>query len=362
MHVATPTQRHYTGDHGSVGRFEAFFVSAVVTVVLVRAFLIVTGYPKVGGGGLHIAHVLWGGLLMAAAIVTALVHPGSRSKHRAAVLGGIGFGLFIDEVGKFLTKDVNYFFRPAIAIIYLVFVALYLIVRETALRRPLTDGQRLAIASTALTDLSLGQLGDAGRRYSLRLLDEVSTQPELSAAIRTGLNADPQAPAVERGLTRWREGLVSAVRGWLGHERVHVGLFVLLVLQVLVIFGQLALLLVHPQAGSSHGSDVTSRAAQVSAGLSGVYTLFGAARLVRGDRAGALRVLFRSVLVTMVVTQMFVFAEYQASGVVGLAVDLALFWLLRAAGEAAPEAFRAQPGTPVPSQRVAGVSSSGRAG
>jgi hypothetical protein len=167
---------------------------------------------------------------------------------------------------------------------------------------------------------------------------------------------------VERGLTRWREGLVSAVRGWLGHERVHVGLFVLLVLQVLVIFGQLALLLVHPQAGSSHGSDVTSRAAQVSAGLSGVYTLFGAARLVRGDRAGALRVLFRSVLVTMVVTQMFVFAEYQASGVVGLAVDLALFWLLRAAGEAAPEAFRAQPGTPVPSQRVAGVSSSGRAG
>src|SRR5579862_7538361 len=84
--------RHYTGDRAALGRFETFFFAAVSTVVLVRAFLIVTGYPKVGGHGLHVAHVLWGGLLMGSAIAMVMVAPGSRWRHRAAILGGIGFG------------------------------------------------------------------------------------------------------------------------------------------------------------------------------------------------------------------------------------------------------------------------------
>ena len=66
-------QRHYTGDRAALGRFEAFLFSAIATVGLVRAFLIVTGYPKVGGHGLHVAHVLWGGLLMGAAIAIVMV-------------------------------------------------------------------------------------------------------------------------------------------------------------------------------------------------------------------------------------------------------------------------------------------------
>ena len=33
--------RHYTGDRAALGRFETFLFSAVATVVLVRAFLIV---------------------------------------------------------------------------------------------------------------------------------------------------------------------------------------------------------------------------------------------------------------------------------------------------------------------------------
>ena len=66
---------------------------------MVRSFLVVTGYPKVGGGGLPIAHVLWGGLLMGIAIVIVQVHPGSRARRRSAVLGGIGFGLFFSRPG-----------------------------------------------------------------------------------------------------------------------------------------------------------------------------------------------------------------------------------------------------------------------
>lgn len=47
---------------------QAFVLSGVVTVLVARAFLQAAGYPQLGGGGLHIAHVLWGGVLMTAGL------------------------------------------------------------------------------------------------------------------------------------------------------------------------------------------------------------------------------------------------------------------------------------------------------
>src|ERR687888_718602 len=74
-------------------------VSAVVAILLTRLFLGLTGFPRMGGGGLHIAHMLWGGLLMLIALVLLLAVIGKRTKRLAALVGGAGFGLFIDELG-----------------------------------------------------------------------------------------------------------------------------------------------------------------------------------------------------------------------------------------------------------------------
>jgi hypothetical protein len=40
----------------------------------------------------------------------------------SALLGGMGIGLFIDEVGKFITQSNDYFFPPALSIVYVFFL------------------------------------------------------------------------------------------------------------------------------------------------------------------------------------------------------------------------------------------------
>jgi len=54
--------------------FEAFLVTAVASIIGIRFFLSLTGYPKLGGGGLHIAHVLVGGFFMMVAIADPPSH------------------------------------------------------------------------------------------------------------------------------------------------------------------------------------------------------------------------------------------------------------------------------------------------
>jgi hypothetical protein len=108
-----------------------------LTVIVVRLALAATGYPRLGGGELHIAHVLWGGLFLFAAALSPLLFANCWALETSAVLAGIGVGLFIDEVGKFITQTNDYFFPPAAPIIYAVFLLtllLYLRVQKRPAR------------------------------------------------------------------------------------------------------------------------------------------------------------------------------------------------------------------------------------
>src|ERR1700754_3437507 len=114
-----------------------FIVVAVATVLAIRFALFITGYPRLGGGGLHVAHVLWGGLLMAVGVMGLLSFNGRVIRPIGAFLAGVGLGLFIDEGGKFLTSNNDYFFTPSIAIMYVVIVLLVLTIHAVHGRRPL---------------------------------------------------------------------------------------------------------------------------------------------------------------------------------------------------------------------------------
>lgn len=113
---------------------DIFVVFGIGTVFVTRAYLALTGYPQIGGEVLHIAHMLWGGLALTIAFLYLAISLQPNKKF-AMMLGGIGFGLFIDELGKFITVDNDYFFKPTASLIIITFIIMWAILRAIISRR-----------------------------------------------------------------------------------------------------------------------------------------------------------------------------------------------------------------------------------
>lgn len=114
-------------------QLDTFVLAGVLTILVTRAYLVLTGYPQLGNNTLHVAHVLFGGVILTVAFLYLLI---ATKPHKllASLLGGIGFGLFIDEVGKFVTQDNDYFYRPAVGIMYVSFLLIWFISRFIIIR------------------------------------------------------------------------------------------------------------------------------------------------------------------------------------------------------------------------------------
>lgn len=121
-------------------------LSFVATVLVVRTFLALTGYPQIGTGTLHIAHVLWGGLILYIAAILPLIYINPHLHILDAILSGVGVGLFIDEVGKFITRQYDYFIPAAAPIIYIFF--LLIVILLIMIRRPEAVDGRAELVKT----------------------------------------------------------------------------------------------------------------------------------------------------------------------------------------------------------------------
>ena len=118
-------------------------ISFALSVSLTRFFLNIAGYPQIGGSSLHIAHVLWGGLLLFIGGLFPLIFANKRAFDLSAAFSGVGVGLFIDEVGKFITRDYDYFFPAAAPIIYVFFLLVLLVL--LLLRRSKSEDLRASL-------------------------------------------------------------------------------------------------------------------------------------------------------------------------------------------------------------------------
>ncbi|MFI7416485.1 hypothetical protein [Nonomuraea sp. NPDC049684] len=305
----------------AAAHLQVFAIAGISAVLLIRTWLASTGYPKLGGGDLHIAHVLWGGLLMAAGLGLTLAFLGERARTWGALLGGAGFGTFLDEVGKFVTERNDYFYRPAAGIIYLVFAALVVLAQWLKGRTGYTCAERTANAlHAALVGVTSG-LTVEQRRGAIRLVQD-SGDPLDAAAVRLlGMvpsSEPPRLPAVRAALA-WLERLCRRP--------------VVVVLAVACLVVRAPLPLVGLALESSYDSLGQERewgaviGLAASAAVTVLLSLWGAARL-RWNRPAAFQALYLALLVDILFGQVFAFIVNQFSAVPGLVADLLLLAVL----------------------------------
>jgi len=311
---------------------ELCLVAAVATVLVIRIVLELSGYPQLGGGGLHIAHVLYGGLMMLAALFLVFLLLDTPVRWFAAFVGGVGFGFFIDEVGKFISNDVNYFFEPAVAVMYVVFVVLFLILIAVRRRlRTLTPRESLANALAALAASRRSALDDESRRNLTDLLDRADPADPLVEVLRAHVRDAPAAPPGRRwGYGRMRDRLAAAYRRVVFSRRFGI---VIATIAVLYFLSKLPVTLTVQTDESGvtvqEDSDDLAHLVQFLASLaSAAFTLVGLV-LLRRSRLSAYRWFLRAVLVSLLISQVFVFYYDQFAALGGLVVDLLIYGALR---------------------------------
>ncbi|MEU3166765.1 hypothetical protein [Streptosporangium sp. NPDC006930] len=310
----------------AAAHLQVFAISGISAVLVTRAYLQQAGYPQLGGGNLHIAHVLWGGLLMMVGLGVTLAFLGQAARTWGAVLGGVGFGLFVDEVGKFVTQTTDYFYRPAAGIIYLVFATLVTLSQWLKGRTDYSRQERTANAVyAALIGVTSG-LTVEQRHAAVRLVQ--GSDDALDAAAVRLLGMVPAREAAPGRIRTWWARARATLDGLTRRPLLVALVVVYLVVQALLPLVGLALENAHDSLdGEQEWGAVIGMAASATATV--VLALWGAVRL-RRDRAAAFRLFGTAMLIDILFGQAFAFVVNQFSALPGLGADLLILAVVSA--------------------------------
>ena len=184
--IRRPVRREHAGTS-----VQLMLLSFAASVGATRLILELTGYPSLASGELHIAHVLWGGLLLFAAALLPILFANRWVYTAGSLTAGIGAGLFMDEVGKFITRSNDYFYPAAAPIIYTFFLLTVLLYLEV--RRPRRRDARaeLYIALEGLEEVLDRDLEAHEREVleaRLRRVAESTEAPEMARLARALLS------------------------------------------------------------------------------------------------------------------------------------------------------------------------------
>ena len=334
--------RHLMRNQEAANLLELFLVTAVFSVLGIRFFLALTGYPSLSPGDLHIAHVLLGGVLMMIALVIALAFINKSAYYMVAVLGGFGFGAFIDELGKFITGDNDYFYEPTVALIYVVFVLLYLLVETLVKKSELSDQEKLINVLELFKEVALEDLDHRERTRALQLLGDLPADDPLVRALGQLLHSTQSVPVPLPDLytkLKYKSRLIYirlVKKSWF--VKAMIAFFLLQSLSAIA----LGLLLLY----AKFRWDLALRAIFPS------ITFFDLAGLFSASRLQSYELFKGAVLVQIFLVQVFLFYRVQFLALLGLAgnilVLLVLQYMIRqekaANGLAASAIGKADPG------------------
>jgi hypothetical protein len=326
--VWSPVRRYRAESHLLIS-----LIAFAVTVIVTRVYLEVADYPQIGNEVLHIAHALWGGLLLFVAALLPLALANRWAIRASALLGGIGTGLFIDEVGKFITQTNDYFFPPALSLIYgffLVNVFVYLL-----FRRPPQDDPRRALyhALEVVQDALDGDLDSAeGAEIEAQLaFAKRSSRKEivsLATAIGTFLEKERgHLPLATPGVWKRTAMRVETLGSRLGRRAHRTIISGILLLWLILVVGYIAVLV---QAGPNLDSQVVQWRGvllAIQAAICGLMSAAVFAWLTRHEERG-LKLAASGFLLSLVALQPVYFYLSQFSAITATLIQLAFLQVL----------------------------------
>jgi len=319
-------------------------VSAAASVLLTRFYLFLFDYPQITRGNIHVAHVIFGGVFLSIGNLLLLSTHGRKSRQFAATISGLGFGLFIDELGKFITQDNNYFYRPVPMLIYLCFIFLFFIYRYLNEYTPLHPREILYEVLEELEEVAEGKFFPANKKRLLFWLNKLKAEKTIRFQVfgvgiqnvidQLTVNSLPKPKQyLQKIKSSWR---------WLDEfttERRPVFYFLILIfiLYIAITSGSIASFLFN--LTNKHFDKLKFRAVTsfdwfMICGLfftqlwSTLLMIRGLFFLISRKRARALALFRNGLAVNILMTQAFTFYFEQFSAIIELLVILSLFTIV----------------------------------
>lgn len=307
--------------------FEIFLVSAVVSILAIRFFLHITGYPQIGGSGFHIAHMLWGGFFMVTSIILLISFLNTRVVTVAAVLGGVGFGTFIDELGKFLTRDNNYFFEPTVALIYVVFIMLFFAFRLIEREKKISQEEYLSNAFELTREVVLENAGSETRERAEEMLSHIDKANPTALYLRKILEEvkiKEKNPSLDEVI---REKLDLLYRKIVKHKYFNIIIIAVVVLASIFNLSRSSDFVTSYLIAGKIKSSFIDFGQFGSSILAAVFVLFGLIKLFK-SRLLAYSSFKDSIYISIFLTQFFDFYDNQFGALLLLFFNLLVLWIV----------------------------------
>jgi len=302
---------------------ENFLISAVASMLIIRTFLTLTNYPQIGGGTFHISHILWGGLLMMISIIVLLTFLNRELRGFAAILGGMGFGVFIDELGKFITNDNNYFFQPTIAFIYVIFILVYLLYKFLDKPKQITEKEYAVNALEMIKEAVLHDFDPEEKRRAVEFLEKSDPQDPIIKMLSTTVAQIDALPLKKMGF-------ISKFRNKIRHyyiKLIKLRLFSSLIIAFFAIASILNIIIVANNITSNQS--FTHLGILFSSSVSGLFVILGIYFITIRRRLAAYEMFNTAILISIFLTQFFLFFEEKLSAITRFLISIVIWSVLQ---------------------------------
>lgn len=311
---------------------EDFMIAAIVAILGIRIYLELTGYPQIGNETLHISHMLWGGLLMSAALSLLLIFLNDSIKRLAAIIGGLGFGTFIDEIGKFITQDNNYFYQPSFAIMYIIFISIYIAMRAYSKHKNFSPKEYLINSLEIMKEAVIYDLDQEEKKRALEYLQRADQKDEITQAIyKLYKDIDAVHPSKPNIFLQLWDRLKTFYYNLVSKKWFPITINTFFIIKSILTsittvsffirtFSSLEIPLIQLITQSRSISEI---AASLSAHISGLFVIIGVISM-RKERIKAYRWFKRSLLISIFLTYVFLFYTNQLEAFAGLVFNILL--------------------------------------